>query len=178
MLMHAEDQLMDLEGVERLYEKGLYLQAYAAGMKHAPLERWSGIKGRTLAGRLAWHLGGEKLSRALFLLAYRENRGSPEALFYYVTALMERRGPLSAWDFLAPRADLQDALAEDRADWYGLHTIVLSNLRDFDRAEAWLRRAEELAPRRPWVRFAGISLCFASDRIEAAHEAGRRALEI
>ena len=169
---------MDLSRVEELYGRGSYLQAYEAGLREAPLERWTGVRARTLAGRLARHLGAPRLSHVLFMLAYRDDRSSPLALCYYAASLAERRGPLAGWRFLEARGDLPDADAEVRVDWFGLHSAILATLRDFERAEDWLRRAEDQGPQRPWILIERATLCFASDDAQGALEAGRAALDV
>ena len=168
---------MDLSRVEELVERGLYLQAYREGLEHAPLERWSGVAGRTLAGRLARHLGAARLSHRLFMLAYRRDRAAPEALYYYAFSLLQRRGPLAAWRFVQTRGIPPNADGEARSDWFCLHAVTLGALRDFDRAEDWLRRAEELTPQRLWIAIERGALCFAADDLDGALAAGRRALE-
>ncbi|MDJ0849876.1 MAG: tetratricopeptide repeat protein [Myxococcota bacterium] len=167
----------DLDEVRHLYDRGLYRQAWVLGTRDAALESWTGVGGRTLAGRLARHLGAVKLSRALFLLGYREARDDAESLYYYGQCVVERRGPLAAWRLLEAKGELPDAEPGIRADWLGFHATVLGLLRDFDRADAFLCRAEALAPDRPWVMIERAGLYFAADRPDEALRVARAALE-
>src|SRR4051794_6940278 len=89
-----------LEEIRELYERGLYLQAYARGRPLGPLEQWAGTDARVMAGRLAMQLGGDRLARRLHLSAWRHDRRHPEACYYRAAALLQRRGPLPAWEFL------------------------------------------------------------------------------
>jgi cellulose synthase operon protein C len=166
-----------LEEIRELYERGLYLQAHALGQPFGPLEQWAGTDARVLAGRLAMQLGGDKLARRLHLSAWRQDRRHPEACYYRATALLQRRGPLPAWDFLRRRGDMPEAPPATRADWLALHANVTGLLRDFDAAESWLARADELAPGRAWILVERSVLLEREDRCEEALAAVRQALD-
>ena len=63
---------------------------------------------------------------------------------------MERFGPLSTWEFMRKHPDWSDAPPELHGDWLALSGFIAARLRDFDRAERWLNRAESVRPGRPW----------------------------
>src|SRR5689334_21228238 len=94
------DVLPDTDEYTRLYEEGLYLQAYRLGQQIGPLEEWPGAAGRVRAGRLARNLGGARLARQLFHQARREEPTDPAARYYWVWSILERRGPYRAWRLL------------------------------------------------------------------------------
>jgi tetratricopeptide (TPR) repeat protein len=168
----------DLRHILALYQQGLCLQAYERAQMFGPLATWASAPARVLAGRLAVNLGAPKLAYWLHLRAWRADRGDPEARYFYGRSLFERRGPLAAWKFLQRLGDMPDAPAEVRADWLAFHAYVLGRLRDFDAAENWLARAEEVCPGRPWVSLERAYLLELEDRYEESLAAARRSLEL
>ena len=81
----------DLRQLIDLYERGLYLQAYALAQRFGPLESWRGTGPRVFAGRLAVHLGAGRLGRGLHLRAYRNDPKHPEARYYFGLAPSRKR---------------------------------------------------------------------------------------
>ncbi len=168
----------DLGRVSELYDKGLYLQAHAAAESLGPFEQWAGASARIMAGRLVRALGGERRGRRLLISAWRNER-SGEACYYRAWRLIEERGPLPAWQFMCAQGDeLRDTLARLQSDWLALHATVLGTLRDFDRAEQWLRRAEAIDPANPWVWVERATLMEAEDRYDEALAAAQHALRL
>jgi cellulose synthase operon protein C len=168
----------DLRPVLDLYRQGLCLQAYRRAEALRPLRDWAGAPARVLAGRLAINLGAPRLAFLMHLRGWREDRSDPEACYYHARALLERRGPLTAWRFLRRQGDLPEAPADVRSDWLAFHAAVLGRLRDFDAAEAWLDRAEAVCPGRPWTCLERAFLLEQEDRYAEALAAARRALEL
>lgn len=167
----------DLAEVTKLYEEGLYLQAYRRAEQVAPLRAWRGTEARILAGRMAGNLGATKLANWHFVRAWRDEPGHPEALWYYARYLADFRGTLRAWEFLKANPLRDDATEDNRSHWLALNGCVLGRLRDFDAAEKWLARAEELGER-PWVYLERAFLLALEDRHDDAEQAARRALEL
>ncbi|HXX92996.1 MAG TPA: tetratricopeptide repeat protein, partial [Planctomycetota bacterium] len=167
----------EVDGIRDLYDRGLYLQAYEAARGRGPLGSWKGTDSRILAGRLAGNLGARRLACALHLAAWRADRGHPEALYYHAYALLERRGPLAAWEALRRAGDFKDAPPRARGDLFALVAEVAATLRDFDTADQWLARAEETAPDRVWIDVERSRILELEDRYEEALEAARRSLE-
>ncbi|MCX7664029.1 MAG: tetratricopeptide repeat protein [Gemmataceae bacterium] len=170
----------ELTPIRELYGKGLYLQAYEQAQKFGPLREWSNTPARLLGGRLAIQLGGTKLGRWLHLKAYRNTPTHPEATYYHARFKLERFGPWSCWRFMRsiPDADWNDAAPEVRADWYGLHAFVCGRLRDFDRAERWLARAESITHDRAWIAVERAAVYEFAERWEDALAAARKSLEL
>jgi tetratricopeptide (TPR) repeat protein len=166
-----------LDEILDLYHRGQMLRAWDVARTLGPLKEWRGAA-RVMAGRLAMNLGAPTLGRALHRLAHREEPGDPTALYYCALAIFERRGPLPTWELLCAHGELPDAPAKTRADWFALHASVLSFFRDFETAERWLARADELAPDRPWLLVERASLMEREDRYADALAAAQRALEV
>jgi cellulose synthase operon protein C len=164
--------------VAELYEHGLYLQAYRAALAVGPLDEWEGAPGRTIAGRLASNLGAPELARRLHLRAWRGDRASAEACYYFALTLNQYRGPLAAWRFVRRQGDLSHAAPPLQAEWLALGATALGALRDFDAAEERLAQAERLDPLNTWVAVERAHLCELEDRYEDALRAARRALDV
>lgn len=173
-----EIALADLARVRELYHSGHYLSAHGAAEAVAPLRDWSGPAARLLAGRLAIQLGAPKLGRRLHLVAFRESHAYPEALYYHARYRLERFGPFSAWRFMRNHPDWSDAGPDLHADWLALAAVVAARLRDFDRAERLLNKADQVAPDRPWPLVERSAVYEYADRTEDALGAARRALEL
>ena len=168
----------DLSTIRELYTKTLYLQAYQVAKKYPDLNSWSTSSARLLGGRLAIQIGAPKLGRYLHLKAYRETPYHYESIYYYARYRLERLGPWETWKFMLKYPDWQLAPAEVRADWYGFQGFVAARLRDFDRAERYLNRADALTPDRPWLaieRSAYLEFC---ERFQEALECTDYALKL
>jgi tetratricopeptide (TPR) repeat protein len=170
----------DLAPIRELYARGLYIQALRVAERFGPLRAWSNTAARLMGGRLAIQLGAARLGRWLHLRAYRDTPAHPEAIYYHARYRLERFGPLGAWRFLRshPDQDWNDAAPEVRADWYGLHGFVCGRLRDFDRAERWLTRAEGMVHDRAWLSVERAAVLEFAEKPEAALASARRSLEL
>jgi predicted Zn-dependent protease len=170
----------DLAPIRDLYGRGLYIQAQRAADQLGPLDTWTNTPARLLGGRLAIQLGGTRLGRWLHLQAYRATPSHPEAIYYHARYRLERFGPLAAWNFLRqhPDQDWYDAAPEVRADWYGLHSFVCARLRDFDRSDRWLSKAESLSHDRAWIAVERAAALEFAERYEEALAVARRSLEL
>ena len=123
--------------------------------------------------------GRARLGRWLHLRAYRDTPTHPEALYYHARYRLERYGPLSAWEFLRIHADgWSEAPPEVRADWFGLHGFVAARLRDFDRAERWLNRAESITHDRAWLCIERAASLEFAERYEESLACARRSLSL
>jgi tetratricopeptide (TPR) repeat protein len=168
----------DVTRIRDLYSRGLYRQAYEAAAAIGPFRTWTGTPARLIGGRLAIQLGAPTLGRRLHLLAYRSTPAHPEAIYYHARYRMERFGPLATWSFMRKHPDWSDSPPELHSDWLALTAFIVARLRDFDRAERWLNRAESVAPDRPWTCIERSSVYELSDRLEDALAAARRSLQI
>jgi tetratricopeptide (TPR) repeat protein len=168
----------DLSRIRDLYSQGYYRRAYDVAAAIGPLRNWTGTPARLIGGRLAIQLGAPTLGRQLHLLAFRSTPGHPEAIYYHARYRMERFGPLSTWEFMRQHPDWSEASPDLQADWLALSAFIAARLRDFDRAERWLSRAESVAPDRPWPCIERSSVYELADRLEDSLTAARRSLEL
>ncbi|HEV3439822.1 MAG TPA: hypothetical protein VG122_20820, partial [Gemmata sp.] len=168
----------DVNRIRELYSQGYYRQAYAVAAAIGPFRTWEGTPARLIGGRLAIQLGSPTLGRRLHLLAFRATPAYPEAIYYHARYRMERFGPLATWAFLRKHPDWSDALPELHAEWLSLTAFIAARLRDFDRAERWLNRAEAIAPDRPWPCIERSSVYELADRLDDALTAARRSLQL
>ena len=170
----------DLAPIRELYGRGLYVQALRLAERFGPLTEWTNTPARLLGGRLAIQLGSARLGRYMHLRAYRDTPAHPEAIYYHARYRLEKFGPHAAWRFLRshPDQDWNDAAPEIRADWYGLHAFVCGRMRDTDRAERWLAKAEAMAHDRAWLCVEKAAVHEFADRHADALAAAERSLEL
>ena len=114
----------------------------------------------------------------MHLAAFRTTPAHPEAIYYHARYRMERFGPLSTWRFMRDHPDWSDAPPELHADWVALSGFIAARLRDFDRAERFLNRAESIVPDRPWPCIERASVYEFADRPDDAMASARRSLEL
>ncbi|MDB5311691.1 MAG: hypothetical protein JWO38_5893, partial [Gemmataceae bacterium] len=168
----------DVARIRELYSQGRYRLAYDQAAGFGPFRAWAGTPARLIGGRLAIQLGAPKLGRQLHALAYRATPAFPEAVYYHARYRLERFGPLAVWQFMRRHPDWSDAPPELHADWLALHGFVAARLRDFDRAERWLNRADAVAPDRPWPAVERASAYEFADRLDDALAAARRSVAL
>jgi tetratricopeptide (TPR) repeat protein len=128
---------------------------------------------------LASNLGGYQLARVLHWLAYRSDPSNAGLAAYQAQMRLDRRGPLSAWEFLERYGNPSEASdAEDVSHFFTVRAMVAAHLRDFTAAEEWLDRATRAAPNHPWVATSRAHVLEGEDRYPEALEAARHALEL
>ncbi len=170
--------LEQVEPVLKLYNAGLYLQAYQKSQHIAPLPQWRSTAGRIMAGRLAGNLGSSQLGKILHYRAYREDPDAPEAWYYYAHVLLNQHGPLDAWQFIRAHAMPDCAPAELRSNWYGIQARIAGIMRDFMVAGKMLDAADEIFPDDPWLAVERCTVLERQDCYDAALSAVMRGLEI
>ncbi|WP_394831389.1 hypothetical protein LVJ94_33245 [Pendulispora rubella] len=129
-----------LERVAFLYDRALFLDAYAAlGERGAPEELPAGRES-VIGARLVHHLGAPKRARRLFLSTYRRKPGDPWARVAVENIRGDLRGSWAVLESLrdVPLAD--DAGVIPQADALELEVLMNIAYRDFVAAEAGFAR--------------------------------------
>ncbi|MCE9532136.1 MAG: tetratricopeptide repeat protein, partial [Planctomycetes bacterium] len=168
----------ELAPIRELYARGLYLQALRKAETFGPFTEWSNSAARLMGGRLVIQLGAPRLGRWLHLRAYRDTPTYHEAIYYHARYRLEKFGPLAAWHFLRNNPEWNEAPPDVRADWYALHGFVSARLRDFDRSERWLNRAESQSHDRAWLCIERASALEFAERYDDALASARRSMEL
>lgn len=169
----------ELAPLRALYEQGKYLTAYEQGLvTFGPLQEWVGTSARILAGRIIGNVGAPRVGQNLHILAYRHDPKHPGARYSYARVLLDRKGPLAAARFLKKCGDLPDTEETPHAEWYALHSLVYSLLRDFDAAEAWFAKAEKADANNAWLWVERSTCLEQEDRYDEALAAARKSLEL
>lgn len=169
-----------LEELRELYDRGRYLQLYQqATQAWGPLQQWPGLAGGVLASRVANQLCAPGLSGWILRRLRREAPDDPEVRYCSMYWLLSQRGPYKTWRRLHENLELGPGASNDiRASWYGLIGQVAAMLRDFETAEAWLRKADAVAPSNPWIHAVWAHFYELEDRYEDALAAAQRCFEI
>jgi tetratricopeptide (TPR) repeat protein len=173
-----EPNAAEIAQLRELYSQGQYLQAWALAQRFAPLQAWRGTAARLIGGRLAMQLGAPRLGRQLHLLAWRQAPAHLEAIYYQARYLLERFGPVAAWRFARYHTDWSDAPPELQADWWSLVGFLAGRFRDWERAERFFQKAENLAPLHPWTLVERAGVLEMAEKYEQGLELARRALEL
>jgi cellulose synthase operon protein C len=140
-----------IDRVRSLYDRCAYLQAYLAAIDYAPLADWQDTAARILAGRIAMQVGGQRLGTAYHLRAWRTDRASVTATYFYTRTLLNRRGILATWEFVRSIEDWATGTSRERAQWWAMRAHLLTEFRDFDAAGEWLAKAIDLDPDNYWL---------------------------
>ncbi len=154
------------------------LSAWDAGKCLGELEDWPAPGPRIAASRLALHLGNPRLASLIQVRTYRAHPDDPEAQYYFVSQIRERRGALSAWE---ERHAIGTPGSDDlRPVWlyHGQCALLAAELRDFEAAEHHLRKANEVEPNRPWYQVERAYVYEREDRMEAALAASREGMAL
>ncbi len=166
------------DDVLRLYEDGQMLSAWEAGKHAGELEDWPAPGPRILASRLAHHLGNHRLSALLQIRTYRAHPTDPEAQYYFVWRINDRRGALAAWEARTAIGPPNTDDARSACFYHGQCALLLADLRDFELAEHHLRLANEAEPNRAWHYVERAYVYDRRDRIEDALVASREAMAL
>lgn len=167
-----------LAKMQALYDDGKYIQAYETSKSFGPLQSWTGAAARVFAGRMAYNLGSRKMGRVMHRLAMREHPGDYEVQYFYWLSTWPRRGPLATLEAIEGLGEFEEAPAIIRADWFALRGDLYSLMRDFEKADHWLKRALELQPDRAWLHVLKTENLKNQDRIDEAIECAEHALEL
>ena len=167
-----------LAPVQALYDQGLFQQAYQVAGSLGPLHQWTGTRGRLLAGRLARHLGADKLGTRQVLLAWRHDPDDWTARVFFLWTLGTMRGPAALWRRLKQFGDPPEGDRSVRAEVYSLRARAAFMLRDFERADYWLDEADRVNPESAWLASERSYRLEAEDRYEESLEVAQEALRV
>ncbi len=109
---------------------------------------------------------------------WRDDPDHPQARYYYARALLDRKGPFKARQFIQRDPELADAPPAIRADWLALVGFVNAMFRDFTPAHQRFAQAEALAPTSPWLCVERAALLEREDRCADALQAAQRSLDL
>lgn len=166
----------DLGPVLELYDRGLYLQAYEVARGIGPVAQWTGTAALLIGSRLAGNLGAPRLARWLSLRAYRNDPRNLETIYFYVSGLWRRRGPLLAWRSLEALKRPSNGSTTEWANLLGLRARIANAFRDFETAERCLEEAQQLEPANLWVKLDRAFTLEEQDDYEGALAASRQVL--
>jgi len=168
----------EIAEITRLYERGLYLQTAQRTATLPPVKEWRGTAARLIAGRLANNVHAPRLSRWLHDCAWRDDRRSAEAAYYFALTIMGNRGPLAAWKFLRKLPPFPEATPAERTNFLTLHARIASTFRDFESATKLLAEAEALQADRAWLFVEKGWIHERQDAYEEALASSRHALSL
>lgn len=151
-------------------EAQAYRQAMEALEPFQPYHQLEDWRDLILVGRVLDKYGAQRSSRVYFWRGWRRQRQDLRATCYMASFLAERFSAWDAWRLLQTVEDDPQADVADRAYYWGLHTGIHLELRDFERAKQFLERTREIEPNRPYHLVLAASMYERMDRREAALE--------
>ena len=170
-----------LAELQILYDQNRFQDAY-----HRSIDFWrSGTVVRelsteeiVLAGRLAGHLGGFRLSRWLFRAAIEREPHNPYVRYFASHLRQRRSNPLKELRELELHPELEGADSKLQGWWLAWQAKVWASFRDFQRAYQCIKRAHSLASNDSWVHCCESDVHGRADRWHEAHASAVRAGEI
>ena len=165
-----------LEGLRRLLDRGLMLQAFQQAQTLGALPTWGGTEARCCAAQLCGLLGAPRLERRLFLRAHREAPAHPESFYHYVCLVLQSRGAWEGWQLLSKTHSMVEPSPRLRFPMMALRVRLAGHLRDFETADALLGKAEAFSPDPARVFLERSWLLQKQDRYEEALKSARAAL--
>jgi tetratricopeptide (TPR) repeat protein len=121
-------------------------------------------------------LGAPRLEARIVVAAYRRHPDDARLCRAHAQVLLERRGPLAAWSFLASLPP-HEADAPQTPSLHGIRALALAKLRDFDAAHATLATADRATPEDRHADVVRSFVLLAEDRYDEALAIARRALD-
>ena len=171
----------NLRHVIEFYEANRFLDAYEATQplwRRPEVAEELSVEQLVHAGRLAGRLGGPRLRRWLFRLAYRREADHPLVVYFVGDGRPGRVHVLEDLIRFEHREDLNSGSPAWDASWQSHQAIVWAWVRGFDRAHELLAKAKESNCERAWVSTCEAWVFCHEDRWDEALAAAERAWEI
>jgi len=169
-----------LPDLQRLYDSNRFLDAFRQSSgywKRSTSIQDLSIEELIFGGRLAFRLGGWRLSRRLFRAAYAREPANPRVRYFARHARRRTR----FLDDLREFESNPDICADDpemQAAWLASHAVTWAFLRDFTTAHKCLDRAHSLQDRDGWVTSCESDVLGLEDRWSEALKSAELAWEI
>lgn len=146
--------MKSLVDLQRLYDRNRYLEAF-----QETAEYWSSAQSLDsfssdeliFAGRLAFRLGGSRMSRRLFRKAIEKNPN--DAQVRYFTCRIPQRGRNMFEDLrrMERNPELDGADPDTQASWLAFQGVIWARVRDFSKAHRCIERAHAFSVSQSWV---------------------------
>ncbi len=154
--------------IEEQLDRGLFLRAYEESRRIGPIAEWSGADACICAGRLAFNLGGQKLSHILFRRTHRRYPESLKAYMYELQRIHDSYGPVAALRFLQTVPAPTNGSQPDRLHLLIAKSFLFARFRDFATADRFLRAAEKIDPHARSLLLQRSVLAMLADRYKLA----------
>ncbi|MBF7074803.1 C39 family peptidase [Glaciecola sp. MH2013] len=151
--MIQEDQVGAIaSSITELTDKGLYKDAKrVAESKWGPIKTWAEPEQVIIAIRLMYHLGGDRLSDALLIKAYRASPEQSDLIERMLFYRLNRHGLILADDFLQGLIPTLEKNADKEAEVLAFRSVLARELKDFTEAEMYLSDAIAKKPEDKWI---------------------------
>jgi tetratricopeptide (TPR) repeat protein len=172
-------QPLEIAHIRSLLDAGKVREALAAAERIGPLAHWAGSQAKKVAGDLAQSLGAPRLSATLHLQAWRRARNDNDMICAGLQVVLEQRGPWAVWHRLRGlRLPEGKAAPQSTHKLWLLRAMVAGIFRDFETAEAFWQKAEQIAPNTSSGQIVRARMLEREDRFEEALTAARLGLQL
>jgi len=157
--------------VQSLYDQNLFVEAFRQSSEYwkptIDIQKLS-IEELILGSRLAWRLGGPRLSRALLRVALKNDPSNPRVRYHSSHIRKSGWRLLDELRQVEAQPDLGGDDPDVRAWWYAMYACGWGALRDFDRAYEYIERAHGLVANDSWILSCESTVLGYADRWEEA----------
>ncbi|MEQ3657579.1 MAG: tetratricopeptide repeat protein [Glaciecola sp.] len=132
------------EKLEALIDQGQFKDALDYALDEwGPMQSWQTIEQRIYSIKLSYHLGGDRLSDAILLRTYRENKQSTKILDRMMYYKLSHLGLILGSEFMQEHEQTMLADHAIRPQFYAFKSIISREQKDFEVAEKLLEAAQE-----------------------------------
>ena len=132
------------EKLEALIDEGQFKDALDYALDEwGPMQSWQTIEQRIYSIKLSYHLGGDRLSDAILLRTYRENKQSTKILDRMMYYKLSHLGLILGSEFMQEHEQTMLTDQTIRPQFYAFKSIISREQKDFEVAEKLLEAAQE-----------------------------------
>jgi len=168
MLKTPDDET--LKKLKDLQRGGRYLDAWMLVKDLTPPEQWPTPISRMSGALLLERLGDWDRAVRMYFRDWRRKESRAIARAEMFWEVLDRRGAFLTWRWLQRYAPAPEESIERHGEHQAHLAVVLTRMRDFERAEECLKRGQELEPDSRWFEMLRADLLQEQDRREEALE--------
>jgi tetratricopeptide (TPR) repeat protein len=173
--------MISLAELQSLYDSNRFLEAFRQSAAYwKPSKRLENLSSDELilGGRLAFRLGGWRLSRRLFRVALACNPSDPRARYFAHGLRRPKRHLFDDLRIWETNPELSGADPDTQASWLASQAITWASLREFSRAHTCIERARSFQLSQSWVLSCESNVFGLEDRWSEALRSAERSWEL
>lgn len=160
-----------VSSIKDLCKVGLYQDALIKAEKSwGPINTWESREQIYIAIRLYMNLGGDRLSDAIMLKHWRNDKACPNMLNRMLFYILNNKGPILAHEFAK---NIEKDILKDTAfetDFLGFKSLLQRIFKNYSEAESLLDKAITIDPTDSWLTSLKIQLLHLQNQNNEAKE--------